>query len=195
MGKEIIRDENGRFINIETGEIILKKEEIKQIIENEFLDKYSDMNSELRELDLDSELVVVKYKGEDYKCTHIKLNYTFQKVFRVDLKYLIENNKISKNAGYFIFIAMPYLYFPTNSFIYHGKTPTMKELEEIFNLDKNTLYKTLKELEKLDIIKRVKKEGRTVLYFNPFLFSTGKVVLKDTYELFKNSLYNPNKKY
>jgi hypothetical protein len=186
-----IIDDDGRLIDIDTGEII-DRDQIKDAYEKQLFKKYYEIHKELLALDLDTELLIIKNRGENYKCVQIKRDYTFGKVFRVAVRELMEKNKPSRNALSFIAIMEPYIYFPTNSIIYYGKSPSLKDLENIVGLKKTALYDVLNELEDKDVIKKIKRDGNIIIYFNPFLYSSGAFVLKDTYELFRKSKYNPN---
>ena len=187
--KYIVDDDN-RIIDISTGEII-DKQNMKYALENKITQKYIEISQEILNLGLNIDLQLIKSHGEEYNCVRIKDKYTFGKVFRVSVRELLEKDRPSKNALAFIALLEPYIYFPTNSIIYHGKSPSLKELEDIVELKKSTLYSVLKELEEKDVIKKVKKNGNIIIYFNPFLYSSGAFILKDTYDLFASSKYNP----
>jgi glutathionyl-hydroquinone reductase len=112
------------------------------------------------------------------------------KVFRVAVRDLMENGNLSKNAKSFIACMQPYIYFPCNYIVYKCGNPDTKELTKMFDMGKTTLFETLKELEDKGVIKRIKRGGQMIIYVNPFLYSAGGLVEKDTYELFKDSIYS-----
>lgn len=74
----------------------------------------------------------------------------------------------------------------------NGKHPNQDEMCEFLRIGRTKLNSILKELEYYDVIKRVKINGKTYIYINPFLVCTGLLAV-DTYKLFEKSIYNPNK--
>lgn len=66
-----------------------------------------------------------------------------------------------------------------------------KEVCELVGVGKTKLYEIYKELEKYHVIKRMKLHNGTVIYFNPFLYSCGGLIDIETYNLFKDTGYNP----
>lgn len=151
------------------------------------------MQQELRELNIKSDLVVIKYKGQNYSCKKINPNHYFMKVFRVQVREIIKNKELSKNARMFIGTLESFLYFPTNSVIIDGKNPTPQELMNLLDIGKSKYYEVIKELEDKEIIKVIKRNGDTIIFFNPFLFSAGAVVDRETFEMFKNSRFSTYK--
>lgn len=182
---------NGNTVfDISTGEVI-DKQEIKRVIERNATEAFNNSLNELNELDLESQLVIVKYRNKEYQCVDVKRDFEFNKEFRVELREIMLSKELSKNARCFIGTLSPFVSFPSNAIHINYKNPTYEDLMEILGMSKPTLTSTLKELEKNEIIKRIKRDGQLIIYFNCFLFCGGYCVEKDTYQLFQKSIYNP----
>lgn len=181
--------EQQEIIDTCTGEII-SLEELKKAKEQKCIEDLHNMQRDLRELNINSDLMVIRYKGEQYDCKKIKHNHYFLKVFRVEVRELMKSKELSKNARMVIGTLQTFLYFPTNAVIIDGKNPTAEELMDILDLSRSTYFNTMQELESKEIIKRVKRNGDIVIYFNPFLFSAGGVVDRETYQMFCKSKYS-----
>ena len=104
---------------------------------------------------------------------------------------LREHNKLSIHARATIATLEGLIVFPSNCVIIDGNIPTYKCLQDIVGIGKSKMYDVLNELEYNEIIKRQKESGRIAIYFNPFLYSSGKVVTKTTHDMFIDSIYNP----
>jgi hypothetical protein len=181
--------ENNEILDTSTGEVI-SLDEIKRAKEEKVAKELSNIRSELKSLNIHSDLVLIKQRGENYPCVKVKPNHYFQKVFRVEVRELMKRKELSKNARMFIGTLQTFLYFPTNAVIVDGHNPTSEELIDLLDVGRSTYFNTLQELEEKEIIKRVKRNGDIVIYFNPFLFSAGGVVDKETLEMFKNSRFS-----
>lgn len=186
-----IIDDDGMIVDTETGEIIDNQDIIraKELKRNE---DFISATNELIQLGYSNVDRIVKYKGIEYPCVVIKQNYTFGKVFRVALREIMKDGKLSLNARAFIATFEPYISFPYNNIIVDSQYPSQQDLEDILGLKRTALYKALKELEYYDIIKRVKANNSTVIYFNPFLYASGGIIHSDTFKLFEKSVYNPS---
>jgi hypothetical protein len=112
-------------------------------------------------------------------------------MFRGDLKMLYKEQDLSIHALAFIAMFSAYIYFPKNHLIVDSQNPNIDKLCEMLKVKKSKMFEILKELENKYIIKRVKNGKDLIIYFNPFLFCSGGVAHKDTYELFKFNPYNP----
>lgn len=182
---------NGATIyNYDDG-VVIDLEEIRKIKENEAIDNFHKSIEEINNLGLSSNLVIVRHRNKEYQCVEIKREFEFNKEFRVELRDIMLSKGLSKNARCFIGTLSPFVSFPSNAIHIKYKNPTFDELMDILDMSKNTLLATLKELDDNKIIKRVKLNGQLIIYFNCFLFCGGFCVEKDTYELFKSSIYNP----
>lgn len=182
---------NGNTVfSIETGEVI-DLNEIKEIIEKQAVEDFREKINELHKFNLDSNLVIIKHRNKEYQCVEIKREYEFNKEFRVELREIMLSKELSKNARCFIGTLSPFVSFPSNAIHINYKNPTFEELMNILDMSKPTLLSTFKELEYHQVIQRVKRDGQLIIYFNCFLYCGGYCVEKDTFELFKLSMYNP----
>lgn len=187
-----IYNEDGQLIDVDTGEIINKKGLIKAH-ENYLYEQFSKVNSELIDIGENLNIRIVKdRRGNEYHSYNVKEGFHFVKIFKVDVRDMLERSKMSIISRGFIYSCLAYIHFPTNTLIFEGQTPTNEQICEKFMVGKTKLYEVFKELEKLEVIKRKKVNGQTVIFINPFLHSSGLVDV-ETYNLFKNSVYNPTK--
>ena len=193
--REKYRYEKGQCYNTETGELIniknLKQESNEEIQEafNKYANKSYDLDGKL-----DYELKKSK-TGEQYLCVSIKPGYYYTKVFRMDGMYLIEKVGISLDARGFVYTFSNHIYHPTNTIVVNGQNPSVLKMAEMCLIKDRKMGYILAELEKKEVIKRVKINGKLVIFFNPFLIASGGVVDAETYELFKNSIFNPKNNY
>ena len=179
------------IIQINTGEII-KFEDIKKAKEERILNEYKDMVDDLSTLGFRTDYQLLKYRNKNYSVVNIKNDFEFNKEFRVELRDVMRSKMLSKNARCFLGTITPFISFPTNTIITDGENPSIKDLKEITDMGTNVIYKTLKELEDYKIIKRENINSNLIIYINPFLYCGGYCVEKDTYELFKDTSYNPD---
>lgn len=189
-GVKYLIDDDGRIIDKDTGEIIDNKEIInaKEIKRNE---NFIIATEELVQLGYDGVDRIVKYKGIKYPCVTIKEKYTFGKVFRVALREIMKNGKLSLNARAFIATFEPYISFPYNNIIINSQYPSQKDIEDMLGLKRASIYNILKELEMYDIIKRIKVNNSCIICLNPFLYASGGIIHSDTFRLFEKSVFNP----
>ena len=181
--------EDDQVVDISTGEVI-QVNDIKQLMTNS-QDKYvSNVNGELISLGLEPKYKLIKYKSIDYNCVVVKEKYTFNKTFRVELRCVMNNN-LSLGSLAFIARFEPYISFPSNTIVIDSRHPSLDDYKDKLKVGRNKIYEILKELEYYDVIKRVKLNGEYIIYFNPFLYASGFVTEKSTYDLFKISTYNP----
>lgn len=183
-----IDDEN--MVQLETGEII-KFEDIKKAKQEQVLDSYKNMVDNLSALGMNTDYKIIEFRKKKYSIVNIKSDFEFNKEFRVELRDIMKNNFLTKNARCFLGTITPFISFPTNSVIIDGRNPSIDELKEIMDMGTNVIYKTLKELEDAKIIQRVNVNTNLIIYVNPFLYCGGYCVEIDTYEIFKDTGYNP----
>lgn len=183
-----IDDEN--MVQLETGEII-KFEDIKKAKQEQVLDSYKNMVDNLSTLGMNTDYKIIEFRKKEYSIVNIKSDFEFNKEFRVELRDIMKNNFLTKNARCFLGTITPFISFPTNSVIIDGRNPSIDELKEIMDMGTNVIYKTLKELEDAKIIQRVNVNTNLIIYVNPFLYCGGYCVEIDTYEIFKDTGYNP----
>lgn len=130
-----IVDDDGQFNDLDTGEIIDNKELIKAK-KNKLNADFITTAQELIELGSNEDIRIVKYKGVNYPCTTIKQNYTFGKVFRVAIREIMKDGKLSLNARAFIATFKPYISFPYNNIIINAQYPNQKDIEDMLGLKK-----------------------------------------------------------
>lgn len=186
-----IYTEDRQLVDKVTGEIINKKE-IQGLQVDDLQYGTNELNKELRASGSEVTYKLIRVYGEKFNCIELKKGYAFGKVFRVELRKIMGSKKLSKNSKVIIATLEPFLSFPKNTIIIDGHTPTIKELQDYLVIGKTSIYQAFSELEEQEIIKRTKISGQTIIYFNPFLYSSGGYVETDTYELFKYSQYNPS---
>jgi len=182
---------NGSLVYDTENGMVIDLEEIKKAKEKQAIENFHKSLEEIHDLGLSSQLLIVQYKNREYQCINIKRDFEFNKEFRVELRDIMLSKELSKNARCFIGTMTPFISFPTNAIHIKYKNPTFDELRDILDMSKNTLINTLKELVDNNIIYKTKVNGQMIIYFNPFLFCAGYCVERNTFELFKGSLYNP----
>ncbi|MDD4358877.1 MAG: hypothetical protein PHY30_03635 [Candidatus Pacebacteria bacterium] len=188
---DVYKFEDNRLIDTTTGEVI-PISKIEKTITKNIIETFQEKQKTLNELGIDNKLRLIRAKtGQEFWCTEIKQGYTFNKVFRVEVRNMFKANKLSIYAKGFIANMEPFLYFPTNTIVIDGKNPDMNKLCEMLEVKQAKMYRVLKELEDNEIIKRVKINGNMIIFFNPFLYSCGGIVDLETYKLFEKSIYNP----
>lgn len=173
---------------VATGRLI-SKEEITKANDKRLIELYEMYCKEASSLGVEIDWKLFKYRGNTYPVIKIAPKNLFMKVFRVAVRDLMENGNLSKNAKSFIACMQPYIYFPCNYIVYKCGNPNTEELTKMFDMGRSTLFDTLKELEEKEVVKRIKRGGQMIIYVNPFLYSAGGLVERDTYELFKDSIY------
>jgi len=182
--------EEGQIVDTETGQIV-NKEEIQKAIEQDTYETYLRNADKLFAIGSRPSSKIVKDKrGNEHNSYNVKEGYHFVKVFKVDVRNTLESCDLSIYSRAFLYSCLAYLNFPTNTIVIDGESPTLEVLCKKFKLGKTKMYEVFKELEKIDLIKRKKINGQLIIYINPFLHSCG-LVDSETYNLFKDSLYNP----
>lgn len=189
MGRYKRTSEN-QVVDKETGEII-NYDEILEAQQEHIVEEYTQMKTECFLLQKDAKIRIVKYQGVKHPCVTIKKDYTFNKIFRGDMKVLLKENKLSIHALAFIGMFEHYISFTRNNLIIDCENPSIEKLCEMLGIKRSKMFEILKELEEKHIIKRTKNGKDLIIYFNPFLFCAGGLVHQDTYELFKFNPYNP----
>lgn len=179
-----------QIVDKETGEII-DYDEIVKAQQEHIVEEYNQIKTNCMILHKQPEIRIVKYQGVKSPCVTIKKNYTFNKVFRGDMKMLLSNVKLSIYALGFIGMFENYINFTRNNLVVDSQNPSIEKLCEMLNVKRSKMFQILKELEDNYIIKRAKNGKDLIIYFNPFLFCAGGLVHKDTYKLFEYNPYNP----
>ena len=178
------------MVQMNTGEII-KFEDIKKARQKKIYDDYENMVEDLSDLGMYADFKLIEFRNKTYNVVGIKSDFQFNKEFRVELRDIMRSGVLSKNARCFLGTITPFISFPTNSIIVDGKNPSIDDLKVITDMGNGVMYKTLKELEDARIISRVNTNTNLVIYINPFLYCGGYCVEADTYEMFKDTSYNP----
>ena len=189
--KELVKiiDDETIVVN-ETGEIIRipdYKSDYQQNIKGNFDEMVKDFNK----LGIKSDYKIIKHRNKSYETVNIKTDFEFNKEFRVEMRNLIKSGILSKNARCFLGTMTPFITFPSNSIMIDGRNPSIDELMNMTDMGSSVLYKTLKELEEMKIIKRKNSNANLVIYVNPFLYCGGYCVEVDVYNMFKDTSYNP----
>lgn len=182
--------EKGQIIEVETGQIV-NKNELKRSYREEILNSLVNSKIKLEQLGETLDIRIIQDRqGNNHSVLNVKERYHFVKVFKVDIRGILEECELSIFARGFLYSCLAYLNFPTNTLLINGETPTNEILCEKFKIGKTKLYDVYKELENADILKRKKINGQMIIYLKPFLHSCG-LVDSETYDIFKSSLYNP----
>jgi hypothetical protein len=183
--------DNGQIYEIETGRIVTSKE-VRREYEHHVYDQFMTSAQDLINIGEKISFKMVKdRRGNEYQSRNVKEGFHFVKVFKVDMREMLEVNQVSIFSRGFLYSCLAYLQFPTNTLVLDGESPTNEKICEKFKIGKTKLYEVYKELEKLDVIRREKVNGQMVIYLNPFLHSCG-LVDKNTYDKFKDTQYNPH---
>lgn len=172
---------------------VIDLNEVRRAKEKEAINTFNNSLGELDKLGISSNLTIVNHRNVEYRCVEIKRDFEFNKNFRVEVRDLMLDNELTKNARCFIGTITPFISFPSNAIHVRYKNPTYKQLLKIMDMSLPTLTNTLNELEQKNIIVKIKINGQMVIYFNCFLYIAGFCVEKSTYDLFVNSIYNPIK--
>jgi hypothetical protein len=184
---------DGQFMNVETAELI-HKEDLRKSVEKQQLEDFYNAHATLNSLGISSNLRLVRTRsGSKHLCVKVKEKHTFNKVFRVDMRWLLENVDLTEREQLFLFRFENYLHFPSNSVLVKGSHPTIEEMATMMNIKSDKVVRnTINSLEEKDIIKTEQIGNRRVIYFNPFLISTGGIIEVETYSKFENSKFNPD---
>lgn len=129
-----------QFYDIETGAII-EIDELTKTINNNIVDTFTKNTSHLISLGVKIPLRLVRARnGENYSIVNIKENYHFSKIFRTDVRYMLEEFKLSVYGRAFLYSLLPYLYFPTNTSNSRWKTSRYR------NTNENNKHRKIKNL-------------------------------------------------
>lgn len=184
---------NEQILNSETGELITE-DEFHELFSEDLSNKLKDYKKACREVGELPKLGINKLQGSVYAVVPIKNKHKFNKVFEVDMREIINAKTLTTNEFAFIGCFTSFITFPTNEIKVNNEYLTIEEIGKMIGVGKNAISTTLKNLEKNEIIKVVKRHKLPpIIYFNPFLNCGGKVVEYDTYMLFRDSVFNPNK--
>jgi hypothetical protein len=182
------------WVDHETGQVITKKE-LKAENDKQLHESHNQYmrNSVEYGLNQKQKLVKVKEPKEQRKRT-IKEGYTFNMIHRTDVKDFYDNygDELTLQDISFIGMFSAYITYPNNDIKINKKYLTLEELAKKSKLSKNKITSTIKNLERLEVIKVIKGGNvPPVIYFNPFLFASGREISEDTYQMFCKSKFNP----
>lgn len=182
-----------QIVNSETGEL-LTEEDFHELFSDDISNKLLDYKRACKEVGALPQLGINKLQGAVYAVVPVKNKHKFNKVFEVDMRELILKGKtLTTNEFAFIGCFTSFITFPTNEIKVNNEYLTIEEIGKLIGVGKNAMSTTIKNLEKNEIIKVVKRHKLPpIIYFNPFLTCGGKVVEYDTYMLFRDSIFNPN---
>lgn len=181
---------NGKRYDTETGELVSNKK-LKEMSSEHIVDEFKKHQEFCESTGQECELNLVRNRGKQYTCRLIKKGHEYNKVFRVELRELFKVHNFSLQSQAFIGRFVHEISFPENSIVIGHQNPTYEEMAEMMGISKNIMTRTLNELEKVDVIRRKKKNGQNIVYFNPYLYCAGAYVVTETFELFFDSEYNP----
>ncbi|MGG3891983.1 hypothetical protein [Metabacillus fastidiosus] len=194
MSKLIRHGEEWR--HSETGELFTK-ERLDELNNKKLFEEHNTYlkNSIDHELKPQYKLIKLRDSKESSKMT-IKEGYKFNMTHRTDVKDLLLNNKLTVQEFAFIGAFTPFITYPDNDLKINNEYLSLEELSEFCSYSKNIMTRTIKKLESLEIIKVIKGGNRPpIIYFNPFLYSAGRDVSRDTFMMFSKSIYNPDVAY
>jgi hypothetical protein len=184
---------NEQIIDSDTGELITE-DDFHEIFSEDIYTKLQDYKKACRDTGQLPQLGINKLQGVKYACFPVKNKHKFNKVFEVDMKELIMAKTLTTNEFAFIGCFTSFITFPTNEIKINNEYLTFEEIGKMIGIGKNAISTTLKNLEKNEVIKVIKRHKLPpIIYFNPFLICGGKVVEYETYMLFRDSIFNPNK--
>jgi hypothetical protein len=133
---------------------------------------------------------LVKHKNVEYHVAAVKPKFKFNKIFESSMKDLFEDKNLDVYSLAFLGRFTPYIVFPQNYLVLENEFPTIEKIGEILKIKRQKVNEILKELEYLEIIKRVKRGRNNIIFFNPFLYASGLDIEIATIQLFENSLFS-----
>lgn len=181
------------YRHIRTGEVATKRD-LQKLNDRQLFENHNTYLENASEYDLKikKNLKTIKESKESNMKT-VKEGYKFNMTHRTDVKDLLLTNKLTVQEFAFIGALTPFITYPDNDMKINNEYLSLEELAEFCGYSKNIMTRTIKNLEKLEVIKVVKGGNRPpIIYFNPFLFAAGREVTNDTYMMFCKSRYNPD---
>lgn len=115
----------------------------------------------------------------------------YSRVSDVSLRHYIDGTSeytLSKPSKLVLLFFMVHVKFGENCIAVDNQILSAQELSKRCDVNINAFYDALNELEKIEIIKRVKIPSGMGIYVNPYLFNHGKVY-SSTMLYFKDSIY------
>lgn len=194
MSKLIKRGEE--WVHFDTGEVFTKKR-LDELNDKQMFEQHNTYlkNSIEHDLDPKYKLTKIRDSNESIKKT-VKEGHKFNMMHRTDLKKLMLSNRLTIQESAFIGRLTPFIEYPYNDIKINNEYLTLEELADFCGYGRNMMSKVIKGLEKLEVIKVVKGGNRPpIIYFNPFLYSAGRDVMNETFNMFCKSEFNPDISY
>lgn len=192
---KLVRRNNEEWVHTETGQIYTNKE-LEKANEKQMLEantKYYH-NAVQHDLDVVHRIIPITKKESSKKV--VKEKYNFNMIHRTDVKELMLSGVLSEKECAFIGRFQAFICYPDNDLRIHNDYLSYEELGNVLGYSKNVMTKIIKSLEVNEIIKVVKGGNKPpIIYFNPFLYSSGREIDSDTYMMFCKSRYNPDINY
>jgi hypothetical protein len=181
----------GLLVNEDTGEIITRKEYHEEFSEpmKDHIRKYVESCLAIGEK---PKFAYQTIKNINTAVVPVKEHYHFNKVFRMDMNNLMLSGDLSKEEITFLGFIQGFVSFPNNDIVFSNQYLSIEEIAKLIKMNRNSLGKAIKTLEKRQVIKVITRHmNPPIIYFNPFLIATGRVIAIETYNMFKDSVYNP----
>lgn len=191
-----VRRYGEEYFDKDTGEIITK-ERLQELNDKQMFENHNQYMKTAIENDLKvkNKLTPLREPKENAKKS-VKEGYKFNMIHRTDIKELLLTNKLTVQEFAFIGAFTPFITYPDNDIKINNEYLPLDKLGEFCGYSKNIMTRTIKKLEKLEVIKVVKGGNRPpIIYFNPFLYSAGREVSNETFNMFCKSRYNPDVAY
>jgi hypothetical protein len=181
------------WVHSETGELYTKKQ-LENLNNKKLLEEHGDYYKNAIDHEIKPTLKLVKLKEpKESTMKTVKEGYKFNMMHRTDIKDLLLSNELTVQEFAFIGAFTPFVTYPYNDLKVNNEYLTLDDLAEFCGYSKNIMTRTIKKLEELQVIKVVKGGNRPpIIYFNPFLYSAGREVSTETFNLFCQSKYNPD---
>jgi|GEM_PF-4483540 len=160
--------ENKHIFHIETGELVSNIDDVLSYMK--LAEEYYDL--------LSTEQIQAKKEMYNNKWNS---KHRFTKLYQVKSSGLIQ---LSYKAKSLLFTFLCLLTKSQNVVLYKGKPPTNKDLMKLSGLNRDSLTKSLKELEDNNIIYRTSNRRDRNILFNPYYAFNGQNLLNDTQIIF-----------
>lgn len=122
-------------------------------------------------------------------------NKLFYKLYKDSLLIFI-NEHISQKVFKTLFGLIRLLDFNTNEFVsFNGLPATIGQLCKYFNMTNKTFYNHIRQLEKLEILKKVKKGREVNILINPYFISYGTKHTDEALKIFANTIWAKSSVY
>lgn len=141
----------------------------------------------------ENKYTVIELPSKESNKKRVKEGYKFNMMHRTDLRKIIFSGKLKAKEIAFIGGLTPFICFPDNDVKFNNQYLTLDSIGKLIDCGENRMTTVIKTLESQEIIKMIRGGNKPpVIYFNPFLYSSGREVSEETYNMFIDSKYNPN---